>query len=604
MRPKRVHVVAIVLIILLAALPLLAVLQYQWLGHVQRAERTRLEQAARRAALQFAADLAGEFSVVRSLFSIGHEEIDNEDWTGLTRRYQFWLDNTRFPGLVDGIYLSDADGEQFREFGISDGFSQATMSLDEVLGGQSASYLLPAQRFGKTLLVLRVDKVYLRQEVVPFLAAEHFGSGSAHRDFALQIRDHEEVIYQSDNYPTEAKPLHVVGRFDGFRDVTSPPITALRGRLSAAEGDNTASLSVSGIAAEDLPPGVDTPAVREWITTARPAEENLNAAVGGLSIRVTHVAGSLEAAVSQTQTRNLALSFGILAVLGAGLLVLFFLYRRAETLARREREFLASVTHELRTPIAALYSAGENLEAGVVVDHPSVRSYGSLIKKQGARLRGMIDRVLGYATLVATPGRQRAPAACEPVNLNALVERIVDAHRHEADAKHIDLSVYGTTRALPVDASAVEIIVNNLVGNSLRHARGATVVLVAIGESVFGATISVEDDGPGIDQRELRSVFEPFYRGRRSVADQVPGTGVGLSLVKRVVEYHGGTVAYNPGEKGGARFVVTLPVGDAPNAPNSSDANSDSVGNPGAETATDRDEVIGPSYAPPQGDKQ
>ena len=574
MTPKRVPFVTIALVLLLAALPILAFFQYRWLGQVRSAEETRLEQSARRAALQFASDLAGEFSVFRSLFSISSDEVQDEDWSGFVRRYEFWRANTRFPGFVREIFLREGDSGAFRVFTPGEGFSEPMVDAEVVFGDESAGYLLPAYRSTDTLLLVRVDKTYFREAVIPFFAEEHFGTESAHQNFAVEVRDRAEMIYRSEDYPEGASPMQTVGPLDGLRMIAAPALTVREGPRPEERPEDQQSFLLSGLQVEELgtqleevPPGADTPAVREWIITARPVEERATspfaASAGGLQIGVAHVAGSLEAAVARTQTRNLVISFGILIVLGAGLLALFVLYQRAVKLARREREFLASVTHELRTPIAALYSAGENLEAGVVTDPTSVRDYGSLVKRQGSRLRGMVDRVLGYATLVASPGRQRAPAAAEPIDVAALVRRLVEMHRADARGKHIDLSVRAEVGVIGVDGGAVEIIVNNLVGNALRHAHGAGSVEVVLSKSAGNLVLSVEDDGPGVDRKELRFVFEPFFRGRRSAAAQVPGTGVGLSLVKRVAEYHGGTVEYKRGAAGGACFVVTLPVADA-----------------------------------------
>ena len=112
---------------------------------------------------------------------------------------------------------------------------------------------------------------------------------------------------------------------------------------------------------------------------------------------VKHRAGSLEAAVAATRRRNLAISFGILLLLGASVGFIVLSSRRAQRLATQQMEFVAGVSHELRTPLAVICSAAENLADGVIDNRDQIKRYGGLIRDEGRRLTGMVEQVLEFA---------------------------------------------------------------------------------------------------------------------------------------------------------------------------------------------------------------
>jgi signal transduction histidine kinase len=130
-----------------------------------------------------------------------------------------------------------------------------------------------------------------------------------------------------------------------------------------------------------------------------------------------HPAGSLETAVNAARRRNLILSSGILAVLGASMGLLVLSTRRAQRLARQQMEFVAAVSHELRTPLAVIRSAAENLADGVVHDEAQIRKYGDLMRNEGRRLTEMVEQILELAGIQSG---QRG-FALRPVQLDGLL---------------------------------------------------------------------------------------------------------------------------------------------------------------------------------------
>jgi signal transduction histidine kinase len=281
---------------------------------------------------------------------------------------------------------------------------------------------------------------------------------------------------------------------------------------------------------------------------------------------IQHGAGSLDAAVSQARARNLWLSFGMLGVLATGIVIVMANARRSQQLAARQMDFVATVSHELRTPLAVIRSAAQNLSAGVVGDPAQARRYGTLIEDEGRRLTDMVEQVMDYAGLEGR-GRVREP---RPVDVPALVEQVAVACRPACEAAGCALAVSTTlpdAGEAPVvmgDEAALGRVVTNLVTNAAKHgADGAWVGVTVSSCTVKGGRevlITVSDRGRGIDASDLAHVFEPFRRGRRAIEQQVHGNGLGLSLVKRIVEAHGGRVAVTSAPGEGATFVVYLPA--------------------------------------------
>ena len=134
--------------------------------------------------------------------------------------------------------------------------------------------------------------------------------------------------------------------------------------------------------------------------------ESNGAPSGGVwTLKVQHDQGSLDQFVSNMRNRNLAVSFGILGLLAVSTVLIFVLSQRARSLAQRQLDFVSSVSHEFRTPLSVIYSAGENLSDGVIDDPEKISDYGTLIKKEGKKLTGMVEQILEFAG--ARAGRRK-----------------------------------------------------------------------------------------------------------------------------------------------------------------------------------------------------
>jgi signal transduction histidine kinase len=240
-------------------------------------------------------------------------------------------------------------------------------------------------------------------------------------------------------------------------------------------------------------------------------------------------------------------------VLSLGFLVISA--RRAERLAQLQLDFVAGVSHELRTPLAVIRSAGENLADGVTAEPSQVKRYGALVRDEGRRLSHLVEQVLSFARM--QPGRA---VERQPVDLREAAAQAAEACRAELAAAGATLECnYSTTRRVPGDSIALTHCIRNLLVNAARHGLPGGRVLLEVADKDGSVEIAVQDDGPGIDPRDLPHMFQPFYRGQRAKDSQTRGLGLGLTLVRRIAEAHGGKAGAANRPAGGARFWVRLP---------------------------------------------
>jgi signal transduction histidine kinase len=245
-----------------------------------------------------------------------------------------------------------------------------------------------------------------------------------------------------------------------------------------------------------------------------------------------------------------ALRVALWIAVAASLVSLLAMRRALAAQARataREKTFLASVTHELRTPLAAMRLFGERLAQG----RGDPREYGALVAEESQRLEVLVERVLA-----ATRASERPNFA--PVEPAELVRSAVTLVAPRAERRDVTLTCRATT-PLPMvtwDGEAVRRAVLNLLDNAIKHGRqGGNVEADAFAD---GGTVclSISDDGPGIGRRDRKEIFGRFVRGHTDA----PGTGLGLHFAEQVAHAHGGRVDLVSEEGRGCVFTLRLPA--------------------------------------------
>ena len=564
--------VAVLLLLLLAAL---ATLQYRWIGRVSDLERHRMREILLSAGSRFTEDFDRELT--RAFLVFHPEPSDNveEGLKRVPREYERWREDAPWPDLIQAVYAARRNAEgalELSRFRPESGSFEPTPWPRSFEGARSRLAAeadkqhrfpfavldpdLPALTlpvvFGSsedtngTVLVLQLDRRVLSDEVLPELAVRHFGRPEE-SDYSLAVLDARgQAVFVSrpdvsaETFRNADLRLGMLGLrpFSEMRSVWRRHGDPGEVRMRRRHGPF--GMHVLGSSPmEPNRPGM-------------PGEPG-----GPWQLVIQHRVGSLEAAVSRARIHNLGASLGILALVAitSGLMVVTT--QRAQKLARQQIEFVAGVTHELHTPLTAIRSAGQNLADGVVAEPQQVKRYGSLIEREGRRLTDMVGQVLELAGIQSG----RKVYQVQPEEVQSLVEGALEDCRVLLDEKKVRIEREIPSDLPPVlaDGAALRRALRNLIENAVRHGGTANWVGLRARQSADAVEITVEDHGPGIPREELPHLFKPFYRGKDAAG--VPGSGLGLSVVRHVVEALGGKVSVvSDRPQTGSAFTLHLPA--------------------------------------------
>lgn len=229
-------------------------------------------------------------------------------------------------------------------------------------------------------------------------------------------------------------------------------------------------------------------------------------------------------------------------------------FRRAEEV---RRDFVANVSHELKTPVAALALLAETIE-DAADDSEAVRRFAGRMRKEAARLTFLVQDLITLNRIQAA----RPVPDPRPVEFDAVVTEALDRCRVKADARGITLISAGT-RGLSALGSEELLVtaVRNLLENAVAYSPRGTQIVVSVTEpGDDGVEISVADQGIGIPKRDLERIFERFYRVDPARSRATGGTGLGLAIVKHVMAAHGGRASVHSVEGEGSTFTLWVPL--------------------------------------------
>jgi len=248
----------------------------------------------------------------------------------------------------------------------------------------------------------------------------------------------------------------------------------------------------------------------------------------------------------------------LLAVIVAGVVATYRLVRRETEIARLKADFVANVSHDLKTPLSLIRMFGETLELGRVRDEAQRQEYYRVITRESERLSRLIDNVLDFSRIEG--GRRRYDPAPTPVE--PLVREALEAFEYPLGQEgfRVEARVATDLPEVVMDADAVGQALANLIDNAMKYSGERKTLRLGAEVRDGRLALSVEDEGIGIPREEQARIFEKFYRAGRSDTQGRRGSGVGLALVRHVAEAHGGQVTVESRPGAGSRFTLWLPV--------------------------------------------
>lgn len=605
-------------VVLLAAMLLtLAWLQYRWIGRTSDSERERMQKSAKLAAENLSRDFDRELTRAFLELQVDAASFESKNWDNYAVRRERWLATALYPKLVGDIFIAhrdergelrlsvfnektsrfeettwlpqldgarreierDADGAEKTmtvQIGAAD-FPTLLIPITSVnfldlnklqddAGQNAAQFRGSIRRVGFTIVPL--DSGYIKRELFPMLVERYFNRvGSADvssYDITVLNRDEPaQIVYQSNESPA---PPEISVESDAESDLFALDFKDIQSLLSARQGQSLTTNGARQKSNVSVSVVVAAPPNPAKSASSSGAAVSPTAQTGRWRLSARHRGGSLEETVDAMRRRNLTVSFGILLLLAASGALLIVLLNRSQLFARRQTDFVASVTHELRTPLAVIRAASENIADGIITDAAQIKEYGSLIKDEERRLSAMVEQVLEFAGAQAATNHRYE---FQRENVAEIVETALGDYKTELKERNFQvvLEIEPDLPQISADREALRRAVGNLVGNAVKYSRDNPAtrrlkirVGIASGKTPQNIEIVIKDDGAGIEKYDLPHIFKLFYRGRMATESQIKGSGIGLSLVRQTIEAHGGAVSVESEPGRGSTFTLRFPA--------------------------------------------
>ncbi|MCG8454463.1 MAG: HAMP domain-containing histidine kinase [Spirochaetales bacterium] len=510
------------------------------------------------AALSWYISYGLESSLARVIFLGGKEGLDVPQPQDMAEfvalRLQYWQEQGRIPEIVKGLYLQ-SDGETwFFDFKngskkpvgeeILQPFFSNIVEEREPQGGYLYYPLIRrgspspyfAHRSSDGSMVLELDETVLTEQLLMALRSEQpFEELNKHRFWSIAVEWH---------HSTEIAEIETNQNVLGFALTTT------------FQNDPQRFESMSQSIPAELQSLQELLAILGYRgDQEEPALSYADRAIEGNSLwLMLHIDPKrliIEAIIYEFG--QLFLTFVSLTLIIVIAVILIKAVQRSRRQIEEQNGFIASVTHELRSPLGVIRNAAANISDGVVTDKDKIQRYGQLIQREGQRLTRMVDSVLLYSGFLA--GQQNQELVSLDAWLPTVLEPIELMCQEQGILFHVSVPKSFTFVG---DLDGMSAALGNLLRNGVIHGGHGHYLSLEIHAREKRVCFVVTDHGRGISELERRRIFHPFIRGQRSIQERIPGSGLGLALVERIAHAHGGWVELSNTEEGGACFTLVI----------------------------------------------
>lgn len=596
-------------------------LQWHWLNKATDAETERIKRRTASDVQHFADDMNGEFQAVFFGFQTDKKLWKEQDWNAFEDRYNRWRNDAKHPDLIKGfVYLAKDGGTamkydpSLRSFVSADGDAEVLSIKAKIAGDKSDIYFCddplalitkvsePVNTFKSIFirrtftlnrdakdaepqvsppidrLIILLDREVISGKMLPELTQKYFPDG----DFRVSMIDEGVTINSSEGDLVMAdasaslfdlNPTNIF--FIGKQGIVDPSVSIVENskanttvmiqkrsekpEISTAEklrtDDTNAQKKIFQVKVAKGMPVLDVK--QEMLPQMSSViKDNVSGSSNGWTLAVQHSAGSIEAFTHGVYKRNLLIGIAVFLLLTGAIIAVVWSAMRVRTSAQRQVDFVSSVSHEFRTPLAVIYSAGENLADGVVNESSQVEDYGELIKGEGRKLSSMVEQILRFAGAKGGK-RQYRFEATEP---STVVEKAMKDCQPAIKEKGLEIvtEIQPDLPQIKADRDALASAVQNLINNAIKYSGDSKWVKVTASNGNDKVRFTVEDHGIGIDRKDLRQIFAPFYRSRQVVDAQIHGNGLGLSIVKEIADAHNAKVYAESSLARGSKFTFEI----------------------------------------------
>jgi signal transduction histidine kinase len=416
-------------------------------------------------------------------------------------------------------------------------------------------------------LVVAIDSTYLKQTVIPSLTEKHLmydGSLDYNIVIAQAGNGDTDIYYGAIEQQSELSQSDAVIPVNKQRDARFFVIRSASNILFQNRNDTTLELVAKtqkpiSINAEFQMENAQDSTLEQQPAAPTTRVELRPDTADGWNLYVRHNLGSIDAAANRFRRNTSLLSLGMLSILGIGFVLIFRNNAKANELARQQMEFVAGVSHELRTPLSVIRSASDNMTAGLITDLEGARRYGKLIHSESVRLNDLIEQVLEFSGIQS--GQRNYEY--KPEQPHRLVLTSMKGLGERVDPEHVSINIsFDPCPYIMADSSGLISVIQNLVINAIKYNGENPIVDIRVYNAFEGGKqrvcIDIKDNGQGIDQDELDKIFEPFYRASGIRDQQIKGNGLGLSIVKSIMQQHDGSISVSSNLGIGSTFTLTF----------------------------------------------